>query len=62
MEKKLSQFWNNCTKSQKYTILAIGYIIGAAIYIATPSPFDLIPLCFGAYCGYAFGRVMGGTW
>lgn len=62
MKMKLKQFWNNCTKGQKYFLLGTGWFIGAVCYVCMPSPIDLIFLIWGAFCGFGLGRVMGGIW
>lgn len=62
MKKKLKQFWNDCTKPQKYFLLFSGWFIGAGLYIAINGPLDVIFLCWGAFCSYGIVRVMNGGW
>ena len=62
MKKKLKQFWNNCTKPQKYFLLFSGWLIGAVFYIFIENPLDTIFLFGGAICAYGIGRVMKGEW
>ena len=62
MKMKLKQFWNNCTKEQKYFFLGAGWLTGAAGYVCMSFPIDFIFLIWGAFCSFGIGRVMNGGW
>ena len=62
MKMKFKQFWNNCTKEQKYFLLGASWFVSTVYYVYIPSPIDLIFLILGAFCSYGIGRVMSGGW
>ena len=62
MKMKFKQFWNNCTKEQKYFLLGAGQFVGTVCYVYTLSPIDLIFLTWETFCSYGIGRIMNGGW